>query len=295
MGDHFVLLVDRLLTESTLGAAIESRNRYLEAMEPASDLKPAENTSHRVDLGNVSSMGQLVECRICQDEDDDRNMETPCSCCGSLKYAHRRCVQRWCNEKGNTLCEICHQQFKPGYIAPPPLFQFGRVPMNFRGNWEVYRGDLNGPRFITMVSPDRSFSDPAYSEHSHSVSRSLMCCRSVACIILNLPHFDAVHGSSDLKARSSGLAEWHWRILIVIINVAFFTDRGDCPANLHHNKGANCRPAPPASTGVAKFVVCFIRRRDRECQLNFVPPPTTSRVGISMVQKGAKQFLLCSK
>jgi E3 ubiquitin-protein ligase DOA10 len=27
----------------------------------------------------------LVECRICQDEDDDSNMETPCSCCGSLK------------------------------------------------------------------------------------------------------------------------------------------------------------------------------------------------------------------
>lgn len=181
-----MLLVDRLLTESTLGAAIESQNRFLEAAKAASDLKLAETTSHKVDLGNVSSTGKLVECRICQDEDDDRNMETPCSCCGSLKYAHRRCVQRWCNEKGNTLCEICHQQFKPGYTAPPPLFQFGRVPMNFRGNWEVYRGDLNGPRFIAMVSPDHSFSEPAYNEHSHSVSRSLMCCRSVACIFMVL-------------------------------------------------------------------------------------------------------------
>lgn len=26
-----------------------------------------------------------------------------------LQYAHRRCVQRWCNEKGNTTCEICQQ------------------------------------------------------------------------------------------------------------------------------------------------------------------------------------------
>lgn len=107
-----------------------------------------------------------------------------------LQYAHRRCVQRWCNEKGNTTCEICQQvdtfpvhftfhqvndriffdcnffffgwqfillwiyaslvprhlrnshihhvelsefqQFKPGYTAPPPLFQFGNIPMNFR-------------------------------------------------------------------------------------------------------------------------------------------------------------------
>jgi hypothetical protein len=26
-----------------------------------------------------------------------------------LQYAHRRCIQRWCNEKGDTTCEICHQ------------------------------------------------------------------------------------------------------------------------------------------------------------------------------------------
>ncbi|XWS63897.1 hypothetical protein CRYUN_Cryun06bG0140700 [Craigia yunnanensis] len=90
-----------------------------------------------------------MECRICQDEDEDSNMETPCSCCGSLKFAHRQCVQRWCKEKGNIICEICHvylwhyvrlklsdrkssafQQFKPGYTSPPPLFQIGRIPMN---------------------------------------------------------------------------------------------------------------------------------------------------------------------
>ncbi|KAI6677109.1 hypothetical protein NL676_037905 [Syzygium grande] len=197
MGDHFVLLVDRLLTESTLGAAIESQNQYLEAIELASDLKPAESASHK--------------CRICQDEDDDRNMETPCSCCGSLKYAHRRCVQRWCNEKGNTLCEICHQQFKPGYTAPPPLFQFGRVPMNFRGNWEVYRGDLNGPRIIAMVAPDHSFSEPAYNEHSHSVSRSLTCCRSMACIfmvLLVLRH--------ALPALLSGTREYSLPLLMLL-------------------------------------------------------------------------------
>jgi len=24
-------------------------------------------------------------------------------------YAHRKCVQHWCNEKGDITCEICHQ------------------------------------------------------------------------------------------------------------------------------------------------------------------------------------------
>ena len=26
-----------------------------------------------------------------------------------LQYAHRKCVQRWCNEKGDIICEICRQ------------------------------------------------------------------------------------------------------------------------------------------------------------------------------------------
>ncbi|KAJ4960675.1 hypothetical protein NE237_020585 [Protea cynaroides] len=63
---------------------------------------------------------QLVECRICQEEDHVKNLETPCACCGSLKFAHRKCVQRWCNEKGDITCEICHRPYHPGYTAPPP-------------------------------------------------------------------------------------------------------------------------------------------------------------------------------
>jgi hypothetical protein len=84
----------------------------------------------------------LRQCRICHDEEDERRsaMESPCACSGSLKvralirttgscmlfstacssrlewygssrlqYAHRGCVQRWCDEKGSTVCEICLQ------------------------------------------------------------------------------------------------------------------------------------------------------------------------------------------
>lgn len=186
MGDHFVLLVDRLLTESTLEAAIESRNRSMQATSSAIEEKNMVNPSYKVDYENISSPRKLVECRICQDEDEDSNMETPCSCCGSLKYAHRRCVQRWCNEKGDTNCEICHKPFEHGYTAPPPLFQFGRVPMNFRGNWEISRRDINSPRIIAMVSANRNFINPEYDEDSRSATRSLICCRSAAFIFMVL-------------------------------------------------------------------------------------------------------------
>ncbi|XP_057491631.1 uncharacterized protein LOC130777336 isoform X3 [Actinidia eriantha] len=56
---------------------------------------------------------ERMDCRICHEEDFTKKMETPCACNGSLKFAHRKCVRLWCNEKKNTICEIFHQ---------PPMF-----------------------------------------------------------------------------------------------------------------------------------------------------------------------------
>ncbi|CBI33576.3 hypothetical protein VitviT2T_021784 [Vitis vinifera] len=186
MGDHFVLLVDRLLTESTLEAAIESKNQWQHTTPCGSEDMMTNFSAHRMDVDIGPSQRILVQCRICHDEDEDSNMEVPCSCAGSLKYAHRGCVQRWCNEKGNTTCEICHQQFRPNYTAPPPLFHYGGIPMNFRGNWEVSRRDANHPRFIAMVASDRNFLDTDIDEYPAPNSRSVICCRIVAIIFMIL-------------------------------------------------------------------------------------------------------------
>lgn len=180
MGDHLALLVNRLLTESTIHAAIESRNRAKQVEEGKDDVKflvPNENDKE------LSSPRKWVECRICQDEDFDSNMETPCSCCGSLKYAHRRCVQRWCNEKGDTMCEICHQPFIPGYSAPPPLFQYRHLPINFRRNWQISRRELAQSQLMEAVSSDHALLDSDLEEPS---SRSIICRFAVAVIFISL-------------------------------------------------------------------------------------------------------------
>ncbi|KNA08035.1 hypothetical protein SOVF_166340 [Spinacia oleracea] len=81
---------------------------------------------------DVEPEAQEIEEVVAEPEADvDIRPRTP------PQYAHRRCVQRWCNEKGDTICEICHQQFKPGYSAPPPLFRYGRIPVDFRRNWQI--------------------------------------------------------------------------------------------------------------------------------------------------------------
>ncbi|KAF5931437.1 hypothetical protein HYC85_032310 [Camellia sinensis] len=72
----------------------------------------------------------IPSCRICHEEEFEscKSLEAPCACSGTVKFAHRDCIQRWCNEKGNTTCEICLQdilvyglqKFEAGYTAPPP-------------------------------------------------------------------------------------------------------------------------------------------------------------------------------
>ncbi|VAI04711.1 unnamed protein product [Triticum turgidum subsp. durum] len=108
MGDHVVVNVDGFANTKDDGVAE----------------KPSEAVSVAVvdmaeDGGEDEPLIQAAECRICQEEDSIKNLEKPCTCNGSLKYAHRACVQRWCNEKGDITCEICHEQYKPGYTAPP--------------------------------------------------------------------------------------------------------------------------------------------------------------------------------
>ncbi|CAL9089270.1 uncharacterized protein LOC135623463 [Musa acuminata AAA Group] len=192
MGDHFVLLVDRLLTESTLEAAIGSVTQGSNTpVASLSTVDIADFAPERKIVGDGMFTGKLVECRICQDEDEDVNMEIPCSCCGSLKYAHRKCIQKWCNEKGDTTCEICLQQFKPGYTAPPKLFLYGTSPMNFRGNWEISRRDIYNQQYVTMTQTGHVFLRSSYDEYSASHEKSIMYCRLVAAtfmVILVLRH-----------------------------------------------------------------------------------------------------------
>ncbi|KAE8684672.1 hypothetical protein F3Y22_tig00111105pilonHSYRG00181 [Hibiscus syriacus] len=213
MGDHFVLLVDRLLTESTLEAAIESSNQSNQGMPSANKHDTIDLSSCRMDDNVGSSPSKLVECRICHDDDQDLNMEIPCSCRGSLKYAHRKCVQRWCNEKGDIICEICHQQFKPGYTAPPPLFHYGSVPMNFRGNWEISRRDLPTPHFITVVTDDSDFLESDIDDYSAPSPRSLI-----------------LYGSSGYAPHSSDPNQWRWKLFFDIVHVINVATHWDCVA-----------------------------------------------------------------
>lgn len=130
---------------------------------------------------------QLVECRICQEEDHVKNLETPCACSGSLKYAHRDCVQRWCNEKGDIICEICHETYKPDYTAPlrPPPDD---ATIDITGAWTITGApvDLRDPRVLAMATAQRHFLEAEYDEYAATNSSGAAFCRSAALILMAL-------------------------------------------------------------------------------------------------------------
>uniref|UniRef100_A0ACD5U3U6 Uncharacterized protein n=1 Tax=Avena sativa TaxID=4498 RepID=A0ACD5U3U6_AVESA len=108
-----------------------------------------------------SSFCSLRQCRICHEEEEERcaAMESPCACSGSLKYAHRGCVQRWCDEKGSTLCEICLQSFEPGYTIPPKKAPVVEVLVTVRDD-EEEEDERQGMQYAVsdraMDGPDRA-------------------------------------------------------------------------------------------------------------------------------------------
>ncbi|XP_076941544.1 uncharacterized protein LOC143611148 [Bidens hawaiensis] len=136
--------------------------------------------------GEEEPLIKSVECRICQEEDSVKNLEVPCACSGSLKFAHRKCVQRWCDEKRDIICEICHQPYKPGYTAPPP--QSDETIINISGNWTLAGTplDLNDPRVLAMAAAEQRLLESDYDEYEDNGASGASLCRSVAIILMAL-------------------------------------------------------------------------------------------------------------
>lgn len=99
MSDHLVLYVDRLIrpvpvdsvpnpTEVVpflpVAGGFDGDSLGLSCSTSNSNVGEREEENEGLD-GEDDSLIQIAECRICQDEDMIRKLETPCACCGSLK------------------------------------------------------------------------------------------------------------------------------------------------------------------------------------------------------------------
>ncbi|XVF11921.1 hypothetical protein REPUB_Repub08aG0069700 [Reevesia pubescens] len=194
MGDHLVLCADRLITPESLqsmqeaeaaGSSGECSSQVAEPHACAIDVKEVEEHGS---CNEEEPLIQTVDCRICQEEDSIKNLETPCACSGSLKFAHRKCVQRWCNEKGDITCEICHQPYQPGYTAPPPPPQSEDATIDISEGWTISGAplDLRDPRILAMAAAERHLLEADYDEYADNNASGAAFCRSAALILMAL-------------------------------------------------------------------------------------------------------------
>ncbi|KAJ0988303.1 hypothetical protein J5N97_006659 [Dioscorea zingiberensis] len=192
MGDHLVLCVDRLIPphgDERSGSSGDSMHNTGSSTSSSSHMD-SSNVDERVLIDNGDEeepLIQTVECRICQEEDEIMNLETPCTCSGSLKYAHRVCVQRWCDEKGDITCEICHEPYKPGYTAPARP-QPDETTIDISGGWTITGTplDLRDPQILAMAAAQRHFIEADYDEYADTNANGAAFCRSAALVLMAL-------------------------------------------------------------------------------------------------------------
>ncbi|XP_010476475.1 PREDICTED: uncharacterized protein LOC104755722 [Camelina sativa] len=171
MSNHMVVYVDGLIQP------VLSEDSVI-------DIHDGDTTTEEEE--EEDSLVSSAECRICQEDCAIENLESPCSCNGTLKYAHRKCIQRWCNEKGNTLCEICHQPYQAGYTSPPPPPISEETTIDIGGGWRISGLDLNDPRLLAIAEAERQILEAEYDEYTASDTTGAAFFRSAALILMTL-------------------------------------------------------------------------------------------------------------
>ncbi|XP_022727673.1 uncharacterized protein LOC111283405 isoform X2 [Durio zibethinus] len=141
-------------------------------------------------VDDFSSDSSISHCRICHEEEFEsfKCLEAPCACSGTVKFAHRDCIQRWCNEKGNTTCEICLQEYGPGYTitASSKKSQLIEATVTIRDSLQIPRREIE-PQHRRLVALDEGMNvENEFSQCTSAADRGASCCRSLALTILIL-------------------------------------------------------------------------------------------------------------
>ncbi|KAK4345338.1 hypothetical protein RND71_035514 [Anisodus tanguticus] len=186
MVDEFMVCVDRIIIATT---CFKDSQILLTDVVDATANSNVENNSRKTDEitsgGEGCSKGSVRECRICQEEDEENDMEAPCACNGTLKFAHRKCIQKWCNKKGDITCEICNKVFSPNYTLPPARSNPDVMAIDIRQSWGPGM-DIRNPHFVAFAAAEHQFLQSEYDDYAIASSGSLACFRYVAIIFMLL-------------------------------------------------------------------------------------------------------------
>uniref|UniRef100_A0A8I6YHU4 RING-CH-type domain-containing protein n=1 Tax=Hordeum vulgare subsp. vulgare TaxID=112509 RepID=A0A8I6YHU4_HORVV len=104
---------------------------------------------------------------------------------GCMQFAHRKCIQRWCDKKGNITCEICNQVYSLNYVLPPTKCCSDEMGMDLRQSW-VGRIDPHDSHFLAIAITEQQLLNAEFDDCMTSNSSGATCCRSIALILMVL-------------------------------------------------------------------------------------------------------------
>ncbi|OAY51826.1 E3 ubiquitin-protein ligase MARCHF7 isoform X2 [Manihot esculenta] len=175
MVDDFMVCVDRIIASACFETVNGERGRNIEATPKNETVVSVKSNGEG--SSSLKKVKEMVECRICQEEDDVHSMEAPCACNGTLKFAHRKCIQRWCNKKGNITCEICNQVFSPNYSVPQAHSNPDVIAIDIRQAWRE-------SQLLALAAAERQLLQSEYEDYAVANTSSIACLRSIALILL---------------------------------------------------------------------------------------------------------------
>ena len=68
---------------------------------------------------NTTVISDAIKCRYCLMSDTCNISEpliSPCHCCGSSKYVHKTCLEKWLNLRDLDECEVCKKPYKTKWV-----------------------------------------------------------------------------------------------------------------------------------------------------------------------------------
>ncbi|XP_020596944.1 uncharacterized protein LOC110036758 [Phalaenopsis equestris] len=190
---EFMVCVDRIIASACFdagnGPAARVDGGYSAPAGAEEEGECSDSWKGEVKFGKKKGGGrEMVECRICQEEGFESDMESPCACCGTLKFAHRKCIQKWCNKKGDITCEICNQMYAPNYSAPPSQTNSDVLAIDIRQAWGP-RIDLHDSHFLAIAAAEQELLQAEYEDYAAAHNSGIACCRVVALILILLLFF----------------------------------------------------------------------------------------------------------
>ncbi|KAJ3678166.1 hypothetical protein LUZ60_001969 [Juncus effusus] len=186
VGD-FIVCVDRIIASACLAGGGDAGGVAAGAEAVVVEGNKGKNCGEKKrNSGGKSWSKDAIECRICQEEGEEGDMESPCACSGTLKFAHRKCIQKWCNKKGNITCEICNQVYSPNYSIPPVRTTCSdMIAIDIRQSW-LPQMDHRDSHFLALTVAEQELLEAEYQNYASFSSNSVACCRLIAFILMLL-------------------------------------------------------------------------------------------------------------